>query len=293
MNAFGLFEYIALGILVALLIGILAGRLTSNRRSRMNLALGYERRFGVTKRVRQDLSELDKFILNSTPKGIRDGLVEKLRTIGKQGDIFVVAELKLKYGLLLIGAAGALAAIGFNPSSGAIAFLIAAALFFYPDLRLNEKAKARKVEIGNQLPDALDQLTLLVDSGLDFQTAFVRVCRNSSGFLNDEFQRTLADLQLGITRKEAFEKLGERTGSPVLKNFARAMVLADLFGVPISNVLRSQAQDLRNARRARAEEEAQKVPTKITFPLVACLLPVILILLVGPSVMNLLTTFGK
>jgi len=293
MNAFGLFEYIALGILVALLIGILAGRLTSNRRSRMNLALGYERRFGVTKRVRHDLSELDKFILNSTPKGIRDGLVEKLRTIGKQGDIFVVAELKLKYGLLLIGAAGALAAIGFNPSSGAIAFLIAAALFFYPDLRLNEKAKARKVEIGNQLPDALDQLTLLVDSGLDFQTAFVRVCRNSSGFLNDEFQRTLADLQLGITRKEAFEKLGERTGSPVLKNFARAMVLADLFGVPISNVLRSQAQDLRNARRARAEEEAQKVPTKITFPLVACLLPVILILLVGPSVMNLLTTFGK
>jgi tight adherence protein C len=61
--------------------------------------------------------------------------------------------------------------------------------------------------------------------------------------------------------------------------------------VPISNVLRSQAQDLRNARRARAEEEAQKIPTKITFPLVACLLPVILILLVGPSIMNLLATF--
>jgi tight adherence protein C len=111
--------------------------------------------------------------------------------------------------------------------------------------------------------------------------------------LHEEFQRTLADLQLGITRKDAFEALGERTGSPVLKNFARAMVLADLFGVPITSVLSSQAIELRNARRARAEEEAQKIPTKITFPLVACLLPVILILLVGPSILSLIEVFGK
>lgn len=289
----GVFEIIAAAIVAVLLASVLIGRLNANRRSRQNLAMGYERRFGTIKRVRHDLSEFDRFILNSTPKSVRDGLVDKLRFIGKQGDVFVVAQLKLKYGLVLIGIAAAIAAIGFNQSVGPIAFLIAFGLFFYPDLQLNEKAKARKVQIGNLLPDALDQLTLLVDSGLDFQTAFVRVCRNSSGFLNDEFQRTLADLQLGITRKEAFEKLGERTGSPVLKNFARAMVLADLFGVPISNVLRAQAQDLRNARRARAEEEAQKVPTKITFPLVACLLPVILILLVGPSIMNLMNTFGK
>lgn len=286
-----IFVDISILILAALAIGVVLGRLQTTRRSRQNLALGYERRFGVVRRIKYEVSEFDTFVLNSTPMSIRESLIAKLRFVGKQGDVFLVAQLKQKYGWLLIGLAFAFILMALSPSTGAFGFLLAIGLFFVPDLRLAEQIKARQVQIGNLLPDALDQLTLLVDSGLDFQTAFVRVCRNSSGSLNDEFQRTLADLQLGITRKEAFENLGIRTGSPVLKNFARAMVLADLFGVPISNVLRSQAQDLRNARRARAEEEAQKIPTKITFPLVACLLPVILILLVGPSIMNLLATF--
>jgi tight adherence protein C len=286
-----IFVDISILILAALAIGVVLGRLQATRRSRQNLALGYERRFGVVRRIKYEVSEFDTFVLNSTPMSIRESLIAKLRFVGKQGDVFLVAQLKQKYGWLLIGLAFAFILMALSPSTGAFGFLLAIGLFFVPDLRLAEQIKARQVQIGNLLPDALDQLTLLVDSGLDFQTAFVRVCRNSSGSLNDEFQRTLADLQLGITRKEAFENLGIRTGSPVLKNFARAMVLADLFGVPISNVLRSQAQDLRNARRARAEEEAQKIPTKITFPLVACLLPVILILLVGPSIMNLLATF--
>ena len=286
-----IFVDISILILAALAIGVVLGRLQTTRRSRQNLALGYERRFGVVRRIKYEVSEFDTFVLNSTPMSIRESLIAKLRFVGKQGDVFLLAQLKQKYGWLLIGLAFAFILMALSPSTGAFGFLLAIGLFFVPDLRLAEQIKARQVQIGNLLPDALDQLTLLVDSGLDFQTAFVRVCRNSSGSLNDEFQRTLADLQLGITRKEAFENLGIRTGSPVLKNFARAMVLADLFGVPISNVLRSQAQDLRNARRARAEEEAQKIPTKITFPLVACLLPVILILLVGPSIMNLLATF--
>jgi tight adherence protein C len=284
-------ELLAVAIFIAIVVGAVLIRRQSRRRAQQNLALGYERRIGVVRRVKQDLNELDEFLLRITPTTIKDSLNAKLVFCGKQGVTFVAAELMRKYTLLLVGLMIAFAVVGVSASASGGAFLLAVALFFVPDLRLVNQAKERKEQIGNLLPDALDQLTLLVDSGLDFQTAFVRVCRNSSGFLNDEFQRTLADLQLGITRKDAFENLGVRTGSPVLKNFARAMVLADLFGVPVSSVLRTQAQDLRNARRARAEEEAQKVPTKITFPLVACLLPVILILLVGPSVMNLLATF--
>lgn len=287
----GFLVFTAIAIVGLLVVAFIAARGRSNRRSRQNLALGYERRFGVIRKAKHNLTDFDKFVLGITPPSIRLSVANRLRFVGKQGDVFVVAVLKNKYTLLILGLAGALAWLGFEPSNGVLAFIVAFGLFFIPDLRLSDAAKARKLQIGNLLPDSLDQLTLLVDSGLDFQTAFVRVCGNSTGFLNDEFKRTLADLQLGITRKEAFENLGERTGSPVLKNFARSMVLADLFGVPISNVLRSQAQDLRNARRAKAEEEAQKIPTKITFPLIVCLLPVILILLLGPSIINAIEMF--
>lgn len=283
-------EYSAAALAIALVIVLLVSWAARARRAKANLVVGYEQRLGKTRTAKYELTGLDEFLIAIAPLSIQESLQTRLMCCGKQGNVFVASILKQKAALLLSGLILSIAALGIYAPAALPIFILAIALFFLPDLQLANKAKARREQIGNLLPDALDQLTLLVDSGLDFQTAFVRVCKNSSGFLNDEFQRTLADLQLGYTRKDAFENLGERTGSPVLKNFARAMVLADLFGVPVSNVLRSQAQDLRHARRARAEEEAQKVPTKITFPLVLCLLPVILILLVAPSVIRLMSS---
>lgn len=285
------FAFTAVMLLLALGSSWIYDRARARRIAKKNLALGYERRIGMRLNKKLQLSDFDSFLLSITPAVLKDQVSGRLNVLGKQGDVYVVGQLKLKFSLLLLGLIVTVALVGTVSAAAIYGFFIAAALFFLPDFRLSELAKQRRQDIGNLLPDALDQLTLLVDSGLDFQTAFVRVCKNSSGSLSDEFQRTLSDLQLGITRQESFENMGERTGSPVLKNFARSMVLADLFGVPVSNVLRAQAQELRDARRAAAEEAAQKVPTKITFPLVACLLPVILILLVGPSILGLVEVF--
>lgn len=285
------FAFTAVMLLLALGSSWIYDRARARRIAKKNLALGYERRIGMRLNKKLQLSDFDSFLLSITPAVLKDQVSGRLNVLGKQGDVYVVGQLKLKFSLLLLGLIVTVALVGTVSAAAIYGFFIAAALFFLPDFRLSELAKQRRQDIGNLLPDALDQLTLLVDSGLDFQTAFVRVCKNSSGSLSDEFQRTLSDLQLGITRQESFENMGERTGSPVLKNFARSMVLADLFAVPVSNVLRAQAQELRDARRAAAEEAAQKVPTKITFPLVACLLPVILILLVGPSILGLVEVF--
>jgi tight adherence protein C len=93
----------------------------------------------------------------------------------------------------------------------------------------------------------------------------------------------LQEMQIGLGRTEAMRALGERSDLPELRGFVSAMVQADSFGIPIANVLRVQAKELRIKRTQRAEEMAQKVPVKILFPLIFCILPALFIVVIGPA----------
>ncbi len=98
----------------------------------------------------------------------------------------------------------------------------------------------------------------------------------------------LQEIQLGISRQDAFKNLGERTDVEELNGFILAMIQADIFGVSIANVLRTQAADLRVKRRQRAQESAQKTPVKIVFPLVLCILPSLFVVVAGPGVIRIM-----
>jgi tight adherence protein C len=161
-----------------------------------------------------------------------------------------------------------------------------------PNLYLYQKVYDRSNRMRRDLPDAIDLMTISVESGLAFDAAVQQVARNTEGPLADEFSRVLREMQIGQGRAQALRGLAERTEVDDLKSFVTSMVQADSFGIPIANVLRIQSSEMRTKRRQRAEEKAQKVPVKITIPLIFCILPTLFIAVMGPAVIHIMDSFS-
>ena len=198
-------------------------------------------------------------------------------------------------GLLILGVIGFLLPLLFGNFLWAVLFGVGGAVlgFFAPNLILYQKAYDRSARITKDLPDALDLLVISVESGLGFDAALAQVARNTDGPLADEFFRVLQEMQLGTGRSDAMRALADRTDVTDLRNFITAMVQADAFGIPIANVLRIQAREMRVRRSQRAEEQAQKVPVKILFPLIFCIMPALFIVILGPAAIQIIQSFSQ
>lgn len=153
-------------------------------------------------------------------------------------------------------------------------------------------ASSRQDEMRRSLSDFLDMLLISVEAGLGFDAAVAKIVMRSSGPLGEEFGRLLQDGQAGLTRRESLRRLADRTDVPELNAFIMAMVQADVFGIGVSSILRAQSHELRVKRRQRAQELAQKAPAKMVFPLIMCVLPATLIVLMGPAVISIGRAFG-
>jgi tight adherence protein C len=191
-------------------------------------------------------------------------------------------------------ASGALLALGLlyasvSGSSTGLLTALAGAIVGYlgPDVVLSRMAATRQLAIGNALPDPLDQLTLCVEAGLGFDAALLRIAGTGEGPLSEEITRVLQDLRFGVPRHEALDALLARTDVPELRQFVHAVVQAETYGVPVSRVLRAQAAEQREKRRFRAEERAMKLPVKVIFPLIFCILPVLFIVIISPAFIKL------
>jgi tight adherence protein C len=186
------------------------------------------------------------------------------------------------------------AVIGFSFVVQAVIVIGAtAAGWLGPNLYLYQKVYDRSKQMQRDLPDAIDLMTISVESGLAFDAAVQQVAKNTEGPLADEFSRVLREMQIGQGRAQALRALGERTEVDDVRSFVTAMVQADSFGIPIANVLRIQSSEIRMKRRQRAEEQAQKVPVKITVPLIFCILPCLFIAVMGPAVIHIMDSFAS
>lgn len=173
-------------------------------------------------------------------------------------------------------------------------FVVGASVAGYmaPNLYLYQQAYNRAEQLQRALPDAIDLLTISVESGLGFDAAVAQVARNTDGPLAEEFARMLQEMQIGRGRTDALRSMAERTNLPDLRSFVSAMVQADSFGIPIAQVLRVQSSEIRVKKRQWAEEMAQKVPVKILVPLIFCILPCLFIAVLGPAGISIMDSFS-
>ncbi len=169
-----------------------------------------------------------------------------------------------------------------------LAWALATAVgYFGVDGILSSRAQTRQEAIQKELPDTIDQITISVEAGLGFEAALSRIAQTGIGPLAGELSRTLQDIQLGVSRREAMDKLLHRTDVEDLRRFVHAMRQAEGYGIPIAQVLRVQSAELRDKRRQRAEEQAMKIPVKIVFPVVLCIFPTLFIVILGPAVIRI------
>jgi tight adherence protein C len=169
-------------------------------------------------------------------------------------------------------------------------FFFTTLAYFTPDLLLHSRGQERQDAIGKALPDTLDQMTIAVEAGLGFETAMARAGRTGSGPLAGELVRTLQEIQFSAPRSKAMRNLADRTDQPDLRHFVLAVIQAESYGIPIADVLRTQAAEQRVKRRQRAEERAMKIPVKIIFPLILCILPTLFIVILGPAAIQISRT---
>lgn len=232
-----------------------------------------------------------------TPIDARERLTKKLQLAGSPQGWDAERVLSFK----VIGAVGGFLlgvfVAGMVHPAPFIAIVVLALLSFVgfvaPDSILNRKVEERQNEILKTLSDTLDLLTISVEAGLSLNAAIAQVVQNVPGVLSAEFARMLQEIQLGVPRSEAFRHLAERTDVEELNAFALAMIQADVFGVSIAGVLRTQAQQLRIKRRQRAEGRAQQTPVKIVFPLVLCVMPALFVVIVGPGAIRIVQNLFK
>ena len=231
-----------------------------------------------------------------TPADHGERIRKRLEVAGNPSGWTVDRVTSLKF----IGFAGALIlsliiatlfGFGFAPM---LAFCVIAAVVGYmaPNMYLYQVGYNRTQLMQKAMPDALDLLTISVESGLGFDAALSQVARNTDGPLAEEFARVLQEMQIGLGRGAALRALGERSHVPELKGFVSAMVQADALGIPVAQVLRVQAREIRTKRRQRAEEQAQKVAVKILIPLIFCILPCLFIAVLGPAAIGIFQAFS-
>ncbi len=161
-----------------------------------------------------------------------------------------------------------------------------------PQSTLSRKIRMRQKEILLALPNSLDLLTISVEAGLGFDAAMARVTEKYHNALALEFTRVLNEVRLGRPRMEALDDMGRRNKVDELNTFVQAIIQSEQLGVGIANVLRIQSEEMRRRRRQRAEEQGQKAPLKMLFPMVGCIFPTLFIVLLGPAVIKVFDQFS-
>lgn len=179
-----------------------------------------------------------------------------------------------------------------------ITVFVGAAFFMLPELYLAQKASQRSMKVRKALPDSLDMMVIMVESGLGMDAAIQRVSvemNDSYPELAEEFRISNAEMNMGLPRAEALEHLAERTGVREIQTLVSTIIQAERFGTSIGKTLRVQSDTLRTKRQQAAEEAAGKTAVKLLIPLILFIFPALMIVVGGPAAITLMetgTTFG-
>jgi tight adherence protein C len=154
---------------------------------------------------------------------------------------------------------------------------------------VRKRMEKRRAEVQRSLPTALDLITISMEAGLSFDSGLAKVVEKTRGTLSDEFGRVLTEMQMGKARREALRDMAKRVATRDVSSFVAAIVQADQMGMSLGPVMRAQSDDVRMRRRQAAEEQAMKAPIKMLFPLILCILPSTMLVVLGPGLVVMFT----
>jgi tight adherence protein C len=224
-------------------------------------------------------------------------LRQKLSKAGDPGNLTPAGFQAVRYGLaamLFIAglAVGLLLRIDLPilvraPLAGLV---MAAVGYFFPLLWLNQRIAVRRHQIQRSLAEATDLLTLVVESGMSLDEGLLSITERFHNALGDEIGKVLREIRLGRPRMAALEHMAATCGVADLHHLVESIVQSDQMGVPIARLLRVQATEMRRRQRQTAQERAAQASSRMVFPMVGCIFPVLWIVLLGPAIIQILST---
>jgi tight adherence protein C len=243
------------------------------------------------------ISALLQWLGRLAPQRNIEELNQKLETAGLAARLNVMDFLGLKIlfgilfaaaslGLTYLAGSGSLVVVGMSLLAGLLGFTL-------PNYWLLTRISTRQHEIIRALPDALDMMSICVNAGLGLQGAMQTVCEHWDNALVEEYTRVLAEVRLGRSALDAMESMGKRTGVKEMVSFVLSLTLAHKMGISIATVLPIQAEQMRVARRQKAEEMARQAAIKMLFPLVFLIFPAMFAVILGPAVPQLLESMSS
>lgn len=223
----------------------------------------------------------------------QEELKEKLTHAGMAGRYTPEEFFALKIICAAVGFGSfSLLAIGSGLKGIFMGLCFAALGFALPDVWLNDKTQRRKAEIEKALLGFVDMLAVACEAGLSLPQAVNKIVTYQPSLLSSEFARAFKEAELGRPRRDALKDMADRNEVPELNELVSALIQADEHGTPVARVLRSTAEQLRQKRRNRAQEIAQKATVKMLFPVVALIFLPMMFVMVGPALINMLRDLG-
>lgn len=206
--------------------------------------------------------------------------------LGKPDNLDPIKMLHMKEGL----AVGLPVFIFLLVGSPVMALFFCPLGFIIPDVLLNSRIQRRQEEILRNFPQFVDLAALMIESGLDYITAFDRIVKVSpvKTELEKEVEKMIGEIQFGYSRRDALRRLADRTGLQEIRSFAGLVIQSDELGTSLVDLLRNFSADMRFRRLNRAEKLAAQASTKMLIPLFIFIFPVVFILMLAPMVSDLL-----
>ena len=205
--------------------------------------------------------------------------------------IRLIAVIAMPLGVLAL-----LWAAGKNPSLFQLYLILSVSALlglYVPSLFIRVKGERRQREIVNSFPDALDLMLVCVEAGLGLESAFSRVgmeITTSHPLLAEQFGAVVLELRAGRSREDALRRMADRAGVDEIRAFSTLLIQSTKLGSSLAQTLRIYAAEMREKRRMRAEEKAHRLPVLISIPLVACMLPVMIGVLMLPAAIRVVRT---
>ncbi len=257
-----------------------------------------ERPEAVVRLARKTLPKLGKAIVPEDEKE-RNRLAARLTFAGLYNRQAMYLFLGVKLSLMIVGSVLGVGLILSKAASPTTSMGAALALFVAgmvgPSFWLDRRRKQRQIQLRRALPDALDVLIICLEGGLSFQAGLKRVAEEIASahpLLGGELRIVDREIQLGRSPGDALLRFAERVGLDEAASMATVVGQAERFGASLVKSLKAHSEMLRERRKQKAEEQAQKAATKILFPTLLCIFPAVFVILLAPAVYQTMEALG-